>query len=150
MNDDRTEITNLLYRYAELLNTGQFDEVGKLFEHGTVRIDGNPNSYAGAEAVAEMYRSTTNVPTDRPDSLLFTANTQIEIDGDHATCRSYFQALHQRPGTIVPVVAGRYHDRLIRLEGEWAFEERLMFVDLLGDLGDHVHGSIDDYLPDRR
>lgn len=149
MTDDRTQITNLLYRYAELLNTGQFEEVGKLFACGTVRIDGNPNSYSGAEAVAEMYRSTTNVPSNRPDSLLFTGNTQIEIDGDRATCRSYFQALHQRTDSIIPVVAGRYHDRLVRVDGEWTFEERLMFVDLLGDLGDHVHGSIDDYLPGR-
>jgi ketosteroid isomerase-like protein len=146
---DEQEIKNLLFRYAELLNTGDFDAVGALFRDGTVRIDGNPNAYSGAEAVAGMYRSTTNVPEDRPDSLLYTTNVQIEITGDRATCHSYFQALHQREGAIIVVVGGRYHDQLVKREGQWSFAERLMFVDLLGDLGEHLHGSIEDHLPGR-
>lgn len=148
--DDHAQICNLLYRYAELINTGQFDAVGALFRYGRVRVDGNPNVYEGEHAVANMYRSTVNASAGGPDSLLFTSNTQIELNGDQAVVKSYFCALHQRPGQIVPIVAGRYKDALERLDGQWWFRERRMTVDLLGDLGEHLHGAIDDYMPDRR
>jgi ketosteroid isomerase-like protein len=147
--DDVAAIKNLLFRYAELLNTGQFDAVGQLFEHGCVRVAGNPRTYVGAEEVAEMYRSTTNVPKEGPDSLLYTTNVQVVVDGDAAEAKSYFIAFHQRDGHIAPVVGGRYRDTLERRDGGWAFTERSMNVDLVGDLGSHLQGALDDYLPGR-
>jgi hypothetical protein len=148
MNDE-TAIKNLLFRYAELLNTGQFEAVGQLFEHGTVRVAGNPRTYVGAIEVAEMYRSTTNVPEEGPDSLLYTTNVQIAVDGDAAEAKSYFIAFHQRDEHIEPVVGGRYSDILERRQGSWGFKERTMNIDLIGDLGAHLHGKIDTYLPGR-
>jgi hypothetical protein len=145
--DDVQAIKNLLFRYAELLNTGQFDAVGRLFEHGRVRVNGNPNVYEGAAQVAEMYRSSTNVPDDGPDSLLYTTNVQVAVDGDTAEAKSYFIAFHARDGHIAPVVGGRYRDLLERRDRDWTFKERTMNIDLVGDLGAHIHGSIDDYLP---
>jgi SnoaL-like domain len=147
--DDVTAIKNLLFRYAELLNTGQFEAVGRLFERGSVRVSGNPRTYVGAAEVAEMYRSTTNVPEDGPDSLLYTTNVQVVVDGDGAEAKSYFIAFHQRDGHIAPVVGGRYRDILERREGDWGFTERTMNIDLVGDLGSHLHGALDDYLPGR-
>lgn len=109
---DYAEISSLLYRYAELLNTGQFDLVGELFSHGRVRVEGNPTTYEGASEVAEMYRSTVGGSANGVDSLLFTSNLQVTVDGLEATAKSYFIAYHQRPGAILPVVGGRYRDRL--------------------------------------
>ena len=107
---DWLAIQNLIGRYAELLNTGQFDEVGKLFEHGRVVVDGNPNPVSGPTEVAEMYRESTRVPSTGPDSLLYTTNTQIEVDGDVARAKSYFVALHDKGGgqiaTVVGAIAG--------------------------------------------
>ena len=34
-SDEATAITNELYRYAELVDAGRFDEVGELMEHCT-------------------------------------------------------------------------------------------------------------------
>jgi hypothetical protein len=36
------------------------------------------------------------------------------------------------------IIAGRYHDRFERLEHGWAFTERRFFVDLVGDLSQHL------------
>jgi ketosteroid isomerase-like protein len=146
---DYARIATLLYRYAELLNTGQFNAVGALFARGQVRVQGNPQAYEGADAVAQMYRSTVTVPAKGPNSLLYTTNLQVEVDGDNAMAKSYFVALHERPGQLLPVVGGRYRDELQYYNGAWEFRERLMMIDMLGDLGDHLSGSIEDYLPDR-
>jgi SnoaL-like domain len=142
---DYAEISSLLYRYAELLNTGQFDLVGELFSRGRVSVEGNPNVYVGAAEVAEMYRSTTS-SENGVDSLLFTSNVQVSIEGEEAKAKSYFIAYHQRPGAILPVVGGRYRDRFNRIDDKWTFVERIMTIDLLGDLGSHLKGNIDDYL----
>jgi hypothetical protein len=44
------------------------------------------------------------------------------------------------------VVGGRYRDRLSRIEGKWTFVERIMTIDLVGDLGSHLKGNIEDYI----
>jgi hypothetical protein len=144
--DDYAEISGLLHLYAELLNTGQFARVGELFAHGRVRVKGNPNVYEGAEEVAEMYRSTTNVPEQGPDSLLYVTNLQVSVKGLTATAKSYFMAYHQRPGVILPVVGGRYEDELAKVGDTWTFADRLMHIDLIGDLGTHLNGKMEDYL----
>jgi hypothetical protein len=143
---DYAEISNLLYRYAELLNTGQFDLVGELFSQGRVRVEGGTKTYEGATEVAEMYRSTVGSSTGGVDSLLFTSNLQVTVEGLEATAKSYFVAYHQRPGVILPVVGGRYRDQLARREGTWSFVERVMTIDLIGDLGSHLNGNIEDYV----
>jgi hypothetical protein len=145
--DDYGQICNLLYRYAELLNLGQFDEVGDLFREGRVQVDGNPVVHEGAEAVAEMYRESTNVPSGGPDTLLYTTNIQVEVKGDNAKSRSYFLAVQRRNSGLVPVVGGRYRDELLRRDGTWTFKERSMTVDLLGDLGNHLKVPIEQYFP---
>lgn len=148
--NDTEQIKNLLARYAELLNTGQFDEVGTLFPEGHIRIEGNPQTYSGSKEIAQMYRDTVQVPASGIDSLLFNTNLQLEIDGDTAVARSYFVALMQRPGQVVPVVAGRYRDKLQRRTEGWRFSERVMNIDLVGDLDDHLLAPIDTFLPSEK
>jgi hypothetical protein len=39
---------------------------------------------------------------------------------------------------LQPVLSGRYHDRLVRIDGAWWFEERMVLPDLAGDLRRHM------------
>ena len=36
------------------------------------------------------------------------------------------------------IITGRYHDTFHRVDGEWCFDTREMFVDLTGDLTHHL------------
>ena len=54
MSDDRDEISNLIARYAELLNLGQIDELGELFRHGRITSTTGDQVYDGTEAVKEL------------------------------------------------------------------------------------------------
>lgn len=145
MTEDHVEIANLIARYAELLNLGQFEEVGALFEHGRITSEGNPNTYEGRDGVTAMYRDSLVLGEKVPDTLIFTSNLQIEVDGDAASGKAYFLAVHEGSAGLGPVLGGRYHDRYRKVEGRWCFEHRHMFPDLQGDLTTHLTRSIDEF-----
>ncbi len=102
MSDDRDEISNLIARYAELLNLGRIDELGALFRYGRITSTINDDVHVGSEAVAEMYRTSVHFPEKLPDTLLFTSNLQVEVDGDSATSKAYFLGMHQAPAGVAP------------------------------------------------
>ena len=58
MTDDIQSITTLIYTYAELLDTGDFDALGRLFERAIVQVHGSGHQARGAEAARRML--TTN------------------------------------------------------------------------------------------
>ncbi len=144
MSDDRDEISNLIARYAELLNLGQIDELGDLFRHGRITSTTQSEVHEGTEAVKEMYRSTVVFPEKLPDTLLVTTNLQIEVDGDSASSKAYWMAMHQTSSGISAVVAGRYHDEFRRVDGTWWFHHRHMLVDMSGDLSSHLTSPLDE------
>jgi hypothetical protein len=60
------------------------------------------------------------------------ANQLIELDGDAASCESYFHAHHvvnSDNGAVNVVVAGRYLDRLARRDGAWKISHRGVVYD---------------------
>jgi hypothetical protein len=138
MSNDRWEISNLIARYAELLNLGQIDELGELFRHGRITTSLGDDVYEGADGTAAMYRAAVVYPAKVPDMLLFTSNLQIEVDGDRASAKAYFLGMQQMPGGMAPVVGGRYHDEFRRIDGKWWFHHRHMLMDLSGDLSAHL------------
>jgi 3-phenylpropionate/cinnamic acid dioxygenase small subunit len=138
---DATEITNLLYRYAELMDAARFDDVGELMAHCTFfHADDHTPLVSGAEAIAGHYRSVNVVHADGTlRTKHVTTNPIIEIDDDTATVRSMYTVLQQTDELpLQPIIAGRYHDRFARLDGAWAFTQRRFFVDLVGDLRHHL------------
>jgi len=144
MSDDRDEISNLIARYAELLNLGHIDELGELFSHGRITSTTQAEVHEGTEAVKEMYRSTVVFPEKLPDTLLVTTNLQIEVDGDSASSKAYWMAMHQTSSGISAVVAGRYHDAFRRINGTWWFHHRHMLVDMSGDLSSHLTSPLEE------
>ena len=51
MSSDHWDISNLIARYAELLNLGLIDEVGELFRQGKITSAGNTMTYTGTDEV---------------------------------------------------------------------------------------------------
>lgn len=136
--DDFWELSNLVARYAELLNLGQVEEVGALFEHGRISSSNQPQEFVGPAAVIGMYRRSVIFPEKVPDTLVFTSNLQLRVDGDTAFGKAYFMAVTRTPSGVTPVLAGRYHDEFRRIEGRWWFHHRHMLPDLAGDLSSHL------------
>jgi 3-phenylpropionate/cinnamic acid dioxygenase small subunit len=144
-------ITTLLYRYAECIDAADFDAIGELFARGMITNEGFAGEIVGADAVAKLYRTTNHV---HPDGTLrtrhLTTNVIVDIDdgaGSAATRSAFvvFQATPDLP--LQPIVAGRYHDRFTRTDGEWSFAQRHIILEQLGDVREHLHPGLVAQLP---
>ena len=54
MPSSEKEITNLLYRYAECVDSGDFGGAARLFEHAELRV--RPNDVVSAERILTRWR----------------------------------------------------------------------------------------------
>ncbi len=142
MGDAAVQIQNLVFRYAELIDLGDFDGLGRLLDGAEVGSGESPGSLSGHEAVVAMFTSSTRrYPDGTPHTKHVTTNCIVEVDAGTGTgtCRSYFTVFQQVEDlALQPIIAGRYHDRFVCDDGVWRFAERRFFIDLVGDLGHHL------------
>lgn len=141
MPDYDRAIENLVYAYAERIDAGDLAGVAQLFRNG--RIQAAPGIvFEGAEQVKGMYDSSTRLYGDgTPRTRHVTTNVAVEVDDDAGTAaaRSYYTVFQQTGELpLQPIIAGHYHDTFHRVDGEWCFDTREMFVDLTGDLSHHL------------
>lgn len=139
---EATGITNLLYRYAELMDAGELEGVAALFAHATVRL-GDGTTIEGAEAMLALWRANVRLHdcgTPRTKHVITNPIVEMDASGGTATCRSYYTVLQAAPGLPLQVIgAGRYHDRFEQIAGTWRFAERdYSLFDLHGDLTQHL------------
>ena len=145
MEDHARQIENLLYTYAERIDAGDLPGVAELFRHG--RILPSPDApreatFVGVEQVLSMYQASTRIYEDgTPRTRHLTTNAIIEVgaDQEEAKARSYYTVLQKTEVLpLQPIISGHYHDTFHRVEGVWCFETRTMFIDLVGDLSQHL------------
>lgn len=138
-SDDRAEITDLIYRYAELIDAGDFAGLGRLLARASFGGPRTP-TVSGAENIAGLFAMTTRRFEDgTPKTRHLVLNAIVEIDGDTAAARSTFCVV-QATGTVAlqPIVVGRYFDSFARDAGGWHFTERIADVEMVGDVSDHL------------
>lgn len=141
MPDNYRMIENLVYTYAERIDSGDLAGVADLFRNG--RIQAAPGMvFEGTEQVRGMYDRSTRLYGDgTPRTRHVTTNVVVEVDDNAATAasRSYFTVFQQTDEfSLQPIIAGRYHDTFHRVDGAWCFHTRQMLVDLTGDLSHHL------------
>jgi hypothetical protein len=141
-SEDYVAVLNLVYRYPELIDSGDFEGIGRLFAHAAIDTgDGRP--HVGAAAIQEMYERNTRryADTGTPHTRHVISNPIVEIDdtGGTAVCRSYvvvFQQVADFP--LQPVWTNRYEDRFRRIDGAWRFEAKTMSEHMPGDVSHHL------------
>ena len=142
MSTDKLEITELLYRYAELIDAGDFDGVGRLLARSTF---GGPTSgsVSGADNIAKLFAMTTRRYPEHgntPRTRHLVLNPVVELSGDGtAATRSTFCVLQDTETvSIQPIVVGRYYDAFARDDQGWYFTERKVDIQMLGDVSAHL------------
>ncbi len=144
--DSARDIENLLYLYAERIDAGDFDGVADLFAHGRVlgQEDGPPETvFEGRDAVRRLYGMTTRRydDTGTPKTKHLISNARIVVDDAAGTAwaRTQYVVLQATEAlALQPIVAGHYDDTFHRVDDAWWFDSRTMFVDLTGDLSQHL------------
>ena len=137
-------IENLIARYAELVDAGDFAGLGDLLAEAVFGGDGDA-VVSGRDAIEKIFRAMVIVYDDgTPRTKHVTTNIVINVDAESATAvsRSYvtvLQALPELP--LQPVVAGRYRDKFAWRGDTWHFVERRFSTDLVGDVSRHLRGG---------
>jgi 3-phenylpropionate/cinnamic acid dioxygenase small subunit len=140
--DDKLAITELLYRYAELIDAGDFDGVGHLLARATFGGTG-PQGVSGAASIAKLFATTTRRYPEHgntPRTRHLVLNPIVEISPERtATSRSTFCVVQDTETVpLQPIVVGRYFDAFSCDESGWYFTERKVEVQMIGDVSAHL------------
>ena len=138
---DAVAITNLLYRYAELIDAGDYEGIGAHLAHAVITTDGSDHETRGG-------RGGGDVPRDHPEVRERHAVDQAR-DHQPDRRRRRRRALGNLPlvlhrlaeggdAPLRPIITGRYRDEFEKVDGEWRFSRRHMGVDQVGDLSLHL------------
>lgn len=143
--EDRLAVTELLYRYAELIDAGDFDGVGALLSRATFGGTG-PQGVSGAENIAKLFAMTTRRYPDHgntPRTRHLVLNPIVDVEGRTATARSTFCVVQNTETVpLQPIVVGRYFDAFSCDPEDgpagWYFTERKVEVEMVGDVSTHL------------
>jgi len=140
---DETQIANLLYTYAERMDSGDFAGAAALFEHARLRVGGPGDGTIDAATVLAIWKSTVVLyPDGTPRTKHVITNPIIEVDAaaGTASCRSYYTVIQQTDDfPLQTIVTGRYHDQFERVDGRWRYCFRdYSLMDMIGDVSHHL------------
>ena len=139
----RDAIAALIFTYAERIDAGDLAGVAALFADATYR-SAQGGCYRGRAAVFDVLSQKVILHADgTPRTKHLTTNLIIEVDEARATAaaRSTFVVLQATDRlALQPIVAGGYRDRFVRAAQTWRFDDRLISMELIGDLSHHLRG----------
>lgn len=145
-SDSFIAVGNLIARYAELIDLGDFEGVADLLGEAAVGEGDSAALLTGRDAILTMFTSTTRLyPDGTPGTKHVTTNLILDLDDESGTAaaRTYWVVLQAVPALpLQPILAGRYHDRFERTDGTWRFSERRYLIDLVGDVSQHMLSNL--------
>ena len=142
-------IQNLLNRYSDAVDRGDFDAVGTMFEHADVYFPGDeePSIRAGSGDFGRHLTKWTRVypETGNPRTRHLCTNPIIDFDDEmHARCQTYFVVFQAAEGlALQPIITGTYVDLFEKVDEAWRFTERRELVGQVGDLSAHLLETFD-------
>lgn len=146
MSNSAVEITNLLYLYAEKMDTGDLEGAADLFLHARIKVQSRED-FLDAASLLQLWKQYVKIyPCGTPRTKHVITNPIIEIDeaSGKATIRSYYTVLQETTElSLQPIAAGRYHDEFERVDQTWRFCFRdYSLLEFKGDLSGHLKGLL--------
>ena len=137
------EIANLLYRYAEYIDTGDLEGAARLFEHAELETR---HGVLDAEGILQLWRDVIVIyPDGTPKTKHVITNPIIEVDEEAgtATSRCYYTVMQATDDfALQPVISGRYYDWFVRVDDAWRWAHRNYTLhDHPGDLSAHLRSN---------
>jgi hypothetical protein len=138
---DVDAVVALVHEYARRIDAGDFAGVADLFGDATFHAARGPVRRGADELLATLRRLVILHEDGTPRTKHVVTNLTVDVDtaAGAAAARSYFTVL-QATATLPlqVVIAGRYEDRFARGGAGWRFAERLVHMDLVGDVSQHI------------
>ncbi|WP_338923014.1 nuclear transport factor 2 family protein [Pseudomonas silesiensis] len=142
MSTSAVKISNLLYRYAECLDSGQLVEAAELFRHARIKVQSQGDLLDHTALLGIWQRRIKLYPCGTPRTRHVISNPIIDIDEAAGTatvrsCYTVLQATDTLP--LQPIAAGRYFDEFEHVGGIWRFSFRdYSHLEMIGDLTGHL------------
>jgi hypothetical protein len=146
---NKQAIEQLRYTYAHRLDNAEWGRWGELFaEDGVFRSyrtvptgSAEPFEASGREAIVEFAEDAIDAAFEYSAHNMY--NPRIEIDGETASGRWYFDAFTVKPNGYANWHQGRYEDEYTKANGEWQFAEVTSIV--TADTEDVVECELESY-----
>jgi len=142
-------IQNMLNRYSDAVDRGDFELVGTMFRDADVYFPGEekPSIRKGSGDFAKHLGKWTRVfpDTGNPKTRHLCVNPIYDFDdATHARVQTYFVVFQAAEGLpLQPIITGTYLDRLEKRAGGWVFTERRELVGQVGNLSQHLLQTFD-------
>jgi uncharacterized protein (TIGR02246 family) len=125
----REQILELMTAYGATLDGRDFAAFGKLFAEDATYVSGGTPTTGRAAIQSMLEKILTSNPSNLPPPnyhLFF--NPTIRVDGDRATAQSRgaYVAPDLSSKTAQMVFFVTYEDALVRREGRWMFQQRVV------------------------
>jgi 3-phenylpropionate/cinnamic acid dioxygenase small subunit len=147
LSTSAVKIANLLYTYAEKIDSGDLEGAAALFRHARIATRDRENLLDAAGMLEQWKRYMKIYPDGTPRTKHVVTNPIIDIDEEAgtATSRSCYTVVQSAEGFPLQLIAsGRYHDKFERVEGSWRFSYRdYSLLDMVGDLSFHLKVKVD-------
>ena len=126
--EEKQKIVDLTIAYTWIIDHGPRERLREIFTEDAVFIIDTRHLNGIDEIRGKIERTLGGLSA----SQHIVSNHQVSIDGDTATSRCYLHAQHTLTGTEGGdnyVMAGRYIDKLVRVDSEWRIAERQLMLD---------------------
>ena len=127
--EDRLAISDLFVRYTTALDRGDIETLVDCFTpHGSLDSPavGQHSGHAAIRAFAERFARFHERGAQLRHVI---SNLAVELDGDRARATCYLVNFLTRSGKSELLAPGRYECDLVKSEGTWRFQRRLVILD---------------------
>ncbi len=135
--EDHFAVINLLTSYALAIDSGRADDYADNFlPDATLDLTGGDRRLNGSAAIREWVSgliASGHVGGDPATLRHFVGLPHIEGDGDRCTAQTYCVILDYDPTrSIRSPLVGRYEDVIVKVDGRWRFQHRIIHGELYG------------------
>jgi ketosteroid isomerase-like protein len=118
---DESDVRRLLAIYCHLCDDSDYDGVVALFTPDAELVYGERVA-RGRAGIKDFFIEFQALPHQKGKHLAM--NTVVDVDGDRGVAVSDVLFIKFMDGALLPHVAARYRDEIVRVSGEWRFRRR--------------------------
>lgn len=137
---DFLAIQKLVHSYPKLLDGGDLDGLGKLFNHAAVHFESLDQPITrDPAAITGMFADFVRLYDGIPRTRHLICNLIVEpVSAVQAKATSAVIVVQATPDLpLQPIITGDYADTFEKVDGSWRFAERFITNDFFGNLSAH-------------
>ncbi len=129
---DHLAVLSCLNQYCHLVDRGEVDEIAALFAEDAVLrpLYQGETPVTGRAAIRAWFQNHDDeIRAGRRHRRHKITSPFVKIDGDEASAWCYLDSSTVIIATnLMQVSAGRYEDKLVKVQGTWLFKERVIIL----------------------